>query len=130
MRRGQDGQVSQVIYFLRRRHWFGAVAGAIAFGVNATASAVPLDQLANAARTATPGIFGFAEFTTPALQALPQWNRVQARMAADDGGLSKCVQDGTQCHTSVQRSWRQAIAAAAGLEKAQRPAFIKGNYIR
>lgn len=92
--------------------------------------AIPLQQLAHSARSLAPGIFGYAEFDAPSSQALPQWSHVQANMATSAGALERCVRSAGACRTPAQRSWHQAMVAAAALEKAQQPAYINRFFNR
>ena len=97
----------------------GMVLG-VAFGLTlgaAPSQAQSLSDLANAARTTGTGLFGSTEFESASLAALPQWQRVLRRMRQEREGFERCAADAAACASAAQRSWRDLIVEAAGLDR-------------
>ncbi len=96
------------------------ICGALA----APASAQNLADLARQARQTGPGIFGSAEFQAAALGALPQWNRVLAKLPAERSQLRKCMADAKACQSPTIRSLSQAVRDAKKLAKEEQLDFV------
>jgi predicted transglutaminase-like cysteine proteinase len=79
-----------------------------------------LATLAQSAKSARLGPFGGVEFASSALDALPQWNRILVRAAAEMPAFEACVADRAQCKSSGQTVWREAIEAGRKLPRLER----------
>ena len=79
-----------------------------------------LATLAQTAKSARIGPFGGVEFRSAALDALPQWNRILARAAAEMPAFDACVSERALCKTSSQTVWREAVDAGRKLSKLER----------
>ena len=76
-----------------------------------------LADIANAAQSTGSGLFGSTEFESGSLAALPQWKRVLGRMRKERLAFEHCAADADQCSSSAQRSWRDLIVEASGLDR-------------
>lgn len=59
-------------------------------------------------------LFGTMEFTSPSLEALPQWRRILDDMATESVAMDDCTADSSKCTTAALRSWRDLQVHARG----------------
>jgi predicted transglutaminase-like cysteine proteinase len=81
--------------------WFIACAGAI----DPAAAQMSLAEVGKASKKTGPLLFGSIEFSSPNLNALPQWNRVLRKMQAD------------RTRMEASQTWQNMLAKARGLSK-------------
>ncbi len=91
----------------------------IVFALAASAAARPAEAQTLAAivpgQPQAPGtqapagdaLFGTLEFTSPSLQALPQWRRILDGMAEESSAMVDCTADSAKCTSPALRSWRE-----------------------
>ncbi len=92
--------------------------------------AANLAALGNAARSVRPGPFGALEFASEALAALPQWNQLLLRAAAESGAFDACVRDAKKCTTASQSLWRDVVRGAADRPRREQLDYINGAFNR
>lgn len=86
--------------------WFVLALGAgVVAACGPAAAQVSLADIGRTTKQQGPQLFRSVEFNSPSLKALPQWNRVQAKMQLDRARLA------------ANPSWQAAIAQARGLPK-------------
>ena len=105
---------------VHRRRFFTGVASFIAAvsSLPSSGRATTLLDLTNSINTASPGIFNTIEFRSKSFKALPQWRRVLDQVKREQIAFAACIDNPANCITEVQKSWREIIVSARGLERA------------
>ena len=79
--------------------------------------AATLSDLTKSLKTASPGIFNTIEFQSKSFKALPQWRRVLTQFKREKRAFDACTADAADCSSEIQKSWREIILAARGLDR-------------
>jgi predicted transglutaminase-like cysteine proteinase len=91
-------------------------AGTLRRLVHATLLALTAVGLAaGPAYSSSAGLFGTAEFRSDSLDALPQWQRVLGRIAAEEPAVRACARNPARCPNRATMAW---LALLRGLEGA------------
>lgn len=104
---------------VHRRRFFTGIASFIAALSSAPLSGrtATLLDLTKSLTTASPGIFGTIEFQSKSFKALPQWRRVLSQVKPEQKAFQACTTDVAKCTSEVQKSWREIVLSAGGLDR-------------
>jgi predicted transglutaminase-like cysteine proteinase len=89
-----------------------AVAGALALALCSAAAGAEGER--------PPGLFGYLEFASHQLAALPLWRDALARMAGERERIAACESEVTDCGSVELTVWRAKVDELATLEPIQR----------
>ncbi len=93
-----------------RRRTAGAVLAALVLVVGGSASTPARSG------TATVGLFGYLEFPSPDLAALPVWLDVFSRLETDRERARACDEDEAACDGAIVTVWRAKVQELANLD--------------
>jgi len=69
---------------------------------------------------ARTGVFGYFEFASPGLTALPLWRDALARIRAGRAQIDRCDEDVSQCGSTALTVWRAKVAELQTLSPLER----------